>query len=242
LNPESAVALVTGGATRVGRAISLALAARNATVAIHYRSSDREAREVTDLINNSGGNAHCFQADLSDPDQIDSLVPAVIKQFGSLNVLINSASVYVQGGLDSTTRTDWEQNMLVHAWAPFRLSQMMIAALEDAPGKVININDAKLVKPNRFAYSVSKASLVAVTRTLAAAVGPNVQVNQVALGAILPPSDLAEDRVAAIAKTIPAQRWGHPDDVTAAILHLIESDYINAETIHIDGGFNGTNG
>jgi glucose 1-dehydrogenase len=211
-------------------------------VAIHYRSSDREAREVADLITQSGGKAHCFQADLSDPDKIDSLVPQVSEQFSTLNVLINSASVYAQGGLDTTTRADWEQNMMVHAWAPFRLSQMMIAALGDSPGKVININDTKLVKPNRFAYSVSKASLAAITRTLAAAVGPNVQVNQVALGAILPPSDLAEDRVAAIAKTIPAQRWGHPEDVTAAIIHLIESDYISAETIHIDGGSNGTSG
>lgn len=242
MNPESAVALVTGGATRVGRAISLALAARNATVAIHYRSSDREAREVAELITQSGGQVHCFQADLTDPAQIDSLVPNVIDQFGKLNVLINSASVYVQGGLETTTRADWEQNMTVHAWAPFRLSQMMIAALGDAPGKVININDTKLVKPNRFAYGVSKAALAAITRTLAAAVGPNVQVNQVALGAILPPSGLAEDRVAAIARTVPAQRWGHPDDVTSAIINLIESDYISAETIHIDGGSNGTLG
>ena len=242
MNPESAVALVTGGATRVGRAISLALAARNADVAIHYRSSDREAREVADLIIDSGGTAHCFQADLSDPDQIDTLVPSVIEQFGKLDVLINGASIYEQGGLRTTTRAEWEQNMMVHTWAPFRLSQMMVAALGDAPGKVININDVKLVKPNRFAYSVSKASLAALTLTLAAAVGPNIQVNQIALGAILPPPDLAEDRVAAIAKLIPAKRWGHPDDVTAAIINLIESDYISAETIHIDGGSSGTTG
>jgi len=242
LNPESAVALVTGGATRVGRAISLALAAQNAAVAIHYRSSDVEAREVAELISQSGGRVRCFQADLSDPAQIDSLIPNVIDQFGNLNVLINSASVYAHGDLVTTTRADWEQNMTVHGWAPFRLAQMMIAALGDAPGKVININDAKLVKPNRFAYGVSKASLTAITRSLAAAVGPNVQVNQVALGAILPPSDLAEDRIAAIARTVPAQRWGHPDDVTSAIINLIESDYISAETIHIDGGSNGTLG
>jgi len=242
LNPDSAVALVTGGATRVGRAITLALGARNASVAIHYRSSDREAQEVADLVRESGGHAECFRADLSDPDQIDSLVPAVIAKFGQLNVLINSASIYDQGGLEATSRADWELNMMVHAWAPFRLSQMMIATLEDAPGKVININDIKLVRPNRLAYGVSKASLAAVTRSLAAAVGPNIQVNQVALGAILPPPTLAEDRVAAIAKLIPAQRWGDPDDVATAIIHLIESDYISAETINIDGGSSGTSG
>ncbi len=242
MNPESAIALVTGGGTRVGRAISLALAAHGASVAIHYRSSDREAREVAELISQSGGNAHCFQADLSDPDQIDSLVPDVTGHFGGLKILINSASVYDQGDLETTTRADWELNMRVHSWVPFRLSQMMIAALGDAPGKIINVNDTKLVKPNRFAYSVSKSALSAVTRTLAAAVGPNVQVNQVALGAILPPEDLAEDRVSAIAKTVPAGRWGHPDDVTTAIIYLIENDYISAETLHIDGGSNGTIG
>ncbi len=142
--------------------------------------------------------------------------------------------------MDDTTRAEWDENMTVHAWAPFRLAQLMARQLGDSPGKIINLNDAHLVRPKRFAYGVSKAALSAVTRSLAGAVGPNIQVNELALGAILPPPDWSDERIQNLTAGIPAQRWGSPDDVADTVIALIRNDYINAETIHIDGGVTGT--
>lgn len=240
MNPDGAVALVTGGATRVGRAIAIALAAKGANVAIHYRGSAEQAESAAETIAAAGGTAAIFQADLTVPAELDGLIPLVTKRFGSLNILINSASIYRRVSMDDTDRADWDENMALHAWAPFRLAQLMSRQLGDSPGKIININDAHLTRPKRFAYGVSKSALSAVTRSLAGAVGPNVQVNELALGAILPPPDWSEDRIQALTADIPARRWGSPDDVAGAIIGLIGNDYINAETIHVDGGVTGT--
>ena len=198
------------------------------------------ARDQYDNTNDSGGNAAIFQANLVIEEELDALVPAVTDQFGSLNILINSASVYRQVSMDETDRAEWDENMALHAWAPFRLSQIMVRELGDSPGKIVNINDAHLTRPSRFAYGVSKAALSAITRSLAGAVGPNVQVNELALGAILPPPDWSDERIQRLTAGIPAQRWGSPADVAEAIIALIRNDYINAETIHIDGGVTGT--
>ena len=240
MNPDGAVALVTGGAARVGRAISLGLAAEGARLAIHYRGSAEEAKAAVDEINGAGGSAASFQADLTVPDELDALIPAITEALGSPAILVNSASIYRQVSMDETDRTEWDENIAVHAWAPFRLAQLMVRQLGDSPGKIINVNDARLARPSRFAYGVSKAALSAVTRSLAGAVGPNVQVNEVALGAILPPPDWSEDRIQRLTAGIPAGRWGSPEDVANAIIALIRNDYINAETIHVDGGVSGT--
>ncbi len=240
MNPDGAVALVTGGATRVGRVIALALAAEGTTVAIHYRGSAEEAMSAEAEISATGGTAAIFQADLTVPTELDGLIPLVAMRFGSPSILINSASIYRQVSMDNTSSAEWDENMTVHAWAPFRLAQLMVRQLGDSPGKIININDAHLVRPKRFAYGVSKAALSAITRSLAGAVGPKVQVNELALGAILPPPGWSEERIQKLTADIPARRWGSPDDVAGAIIALIRNDYINAETIHIDGGVTGT--
>jgi NAD(P)-dependent dehydrogenase (short-subunit alcohol dehydrogenase family) len=240
MNPEGAIALVTGGATRVGRVIASALAAEGAAVAIHYRASAEEAKTAFNEISAAGGTAAIFQADLTVEEQLDALIPAVTDRLGPPSILINSASIYRQVSMDATDRADWDENMAVHAWAPFRLAQLMVRQLGESPGKIINVNDAHLARPRRFAYGVSKAALSAVTRSLAGAVGPNVQVNEVALGAILPPPDWSEERIQRLTASIPARRWGSPDDVAGAIIALIRSDYISAETIHVDGGATGT--
>ncbi|MCH7739522.1 MAG: SDR family oxidoreductase [Chloroflexi bacterium] len=240
MNPEGAVALVTGGATRVGRVIAAALAAEGVSIAIHYRGSAEEAKTAATEISAAGGTAAIFQADLTVEDQLDALIPAITHRFGSLNILINSASIYRQVPMDETDRAEWDENIALHAWAPFRLAQLMVRQLDGSPGKIINLNDAHLARPQRFAYGVSKAALSAITRSLAGAVGPNIQVNELALGAILPPPDWSEERIQKLTAKIPARRWGSPDDVARAIIALIRSDYINAETIHVDGGVTGT--
>ncbi|MCH7735232.1 MAG: SDR family oxidoreductase [Chloroflexi bacterium] len=240
MNPQGAVALVTGGATRVGRVIVSVLAAEGVTVAIHYRGSAEEAKSAAAEISAAGGTAAIFQADLTIQEELDALISAVTDRFGPPNILVNSASIYRQVSMDETDRAEWDVNMALHAWAPFRLAQLMVRQLDGSPGKIINLNDAHLARPRRFAYGVSKATLSAVTRSLAGAVGPNVQVNELALGAILPPPDWSEERIQKLTADIPARRWGSPDDVARAIIALIRSDYINAETIHIDGGVTGT--
>jgi NAD(P)-dependent dehydrogenase (short-subunit alcohol dehydrogenase family) len=173
---------------------------------------------------------------LTDQAELEGLIPAITARFGQPNILINSASIYRTAPLADTTRAEWDENMAVHAWAPLRLSQILLQGLGSSPGKIINMNDAHPTRPNRFAYGVSKSALSAVTRTLAAAAGPYVQVNELALGAILPPPGLSPDRVDAIIERVPAQRWGSAEEIVSVVLSLIENDYINGERIHVDGG------
>ncbi len=234
------VVLVTGGAKRVGRAIVLRLAASGAVIAVHCNTSEGPARETVDAISTAGGRARTFVADLQDQDAVQALVPTVIDALGSLNVLVNNASVFRQVPMAKTARDDWEESMALHVWAPFRLSQAMIEGLGDRPGKIINLNDARQARPNQFAYGVSKSALSGLTRSLAAAAGPNIQVNEIALGAILPPPGSSPAQVARLAAGSPARRWGSPDEVASLVEALIENDFINGETIHIDGGRAGT--
>ena len=233
---SGSVALVTGGAARIGREISVQFAQRGAAVAVHYRRSEQPAQETRADIEASGGISDLFQADLTDQGDLEELIPAVTRRFGQPNILINSASIYRTAPLADTTRAEWDENMTVHAWVPFRLSQILLQGLGSAPGKIINMNDAHPTRPNRFAYGVSKSALSAITRTLAASAGPNVQVNELALGAILPPPGLSQDRVDAIVERVPAERWGSAEEIVSVVLSLIENDYINGERIHVDGG------
>ena len=240
METQGSVVLVTGGAKRIGRAIATHLAARGGTVAVHYHASTREAEGTVAAIREAGGTARSFGADFRDQGAVQALIPRVADAFGALNVLVNGASAFRQVDLAATTRADIEESLAVHLWAPLRLSQAMLERLGDAPGKIINLNDARQARPRQFAYGVGKAALSGLTRSMAAAAGPHVQVNEIALGAVLPPEGMSAQRVEQLARAAPARRLGRPQEVADLVEALIENDYINGETVHLDGGRTGS--
>jgi len=240
MNTQNKVVLVTGAGVRVGKVIARRLADSGARVAVHYRNSETETREFVDEIVSGGGQADMFQAELGDRVQVESLVPAVVERFGSLDILINSASVFEDRWLDETDDANWDMNFAVNVTAPFVLSRSMAKHLDGKPGKIVSLTDWKTTRPKRFAYGVSKAALSGLTRSLAAALAPSIQVNEVALGAILLPVTAEPDEDAALSEKLasrtPLGRLGTPEEVAHVVMTLIENDYITGETIYVDGG------
>ncbi len=233
------VALVTGAGHRLGRAIALALAGRGMDVAVHYHRSRREAHVTLHAIRELGSRAELFQADLSDAAAARALPLAVAEAFGRLDVLVNSAGIMVRATVEETTPELWDQVMDTNLRSMFFTTQGALPALRAAAGRVINLADVGGLEPwpRYAAHCVSKAGVVMLTRTLARALAPDVTVNAVAPGAVLPPDDWDAAAREHLARTTPLGRLGGPQDVTAAVLYLLEGgDYVTGETIVVDGG------
>ncbi len=229
--------LITGAARRVGRAMALAVARAGGVVLLHYARSEADARSAQAEIQANGGVAHLLQADLADPVQVQSLIPRAL-EWGPLYGLVHNASVFEPLSLQQTSLDAWEQHMAVHATAPFLLSQAFAASLEPGqPGRIVTMLDWRVLRPvdDHFPYTISKAALAALTRSLAAALAPHVTVNGIALGAILPPSDGGENP--ALLQSVPAGRWASLEEVNQTLLFLLDGPtYITGEIIHLDGG------
>lgn len=232
-------ALVTGSARRIGRATALELARLGARVAVHYRSSEDEARDTEARIGSLGGEAALFRADLIEPEAPGRLIDAVLDRFGALDILVNNASVFSPGSLEDTTLRLWDAQMDANARAPFFVAQAASRAmLQQEAGKIINIADpaGEAIWTAYFPYSVSKAALLGVTRGLARALAPKIQVNAVSPGPVHFPADYTDaQKQFAIDRTL-LKRAGSPEDVVRAIIFLIDNDYITGEVIHVDGG------
>ncbi len=232
-------ALVTGAGHRIGRAIALGLSEAGARVGVHYLSSNDAAAETVRMVEAMGNEAASFRADLCDPAQCSALIRSVSERMGPVRVLVNNASVFGRRALPETSADDWDHYFAVNVRAPFLLTQAMATSLAPGvSGKVINLGDWRTARKDRFAYGASKAALSGLTRSLAYALAPSIQVNEVALGAILPPADI-EAGLEAQARdrgTIPAGRTGTLNEVVQAVLALCHNDYITGERIHVDGG------
>ena len=160
-------------------------------------------------------------------------------RFGHFDVLVNNASLFGKQEIDETTVEDWDLYFAVNVRAPFFLSKALKDGLpEGSPGKVINVGDWRTSRRDRFPYGASKAALSGLTRSLAVALAPTIQVNEIALGAILPPVDRPQNPARADIKMDlgPADRMGTLNEVAAAMLSLIDNDFITGETLHVDGG------
>jgi len=233
------VALITGSAKRIGSRIAIELAKRGARIAVHYRSSRHEAEETTKTIRSSGGEAVTFQADLTQIPAVDKLFRDIRTAFGGLDILVNSASIFEPSTVQETNPEQWDAQMDSNARAPFFVAQQAASLmLARGHGKIINIADVagEVIWPAYFAYSVSKAALIAVNRGLAKSYAPHVQVNAIAPGPILFPENYTEQqKKAAIERTL-LKREGSPQDIVNAVVFLIENDYITGELIHVDGG------
>ena len=227
--------LITGAARRIGRIFALASARAGADVVIHHGHSDAEAEMLRDEIKGLGRHAWIFKADLNDSLQAQNLV-ARIGESTPLHGLVNSAAVFEPLSLDQTTLEDWQRNIAINLTAPFLLSKAFARQAKDG-GRIVNILDWRALRPgaDHFPYTISKASLAAMTKSLAVALAPDIPVNGLALGAILPPADGAAN--AEILKNVPMKRWAQEDEIEQALIFLLTCPaYITGEIIHVDGG------
>jgi pteridine reductase len=234
------VALVTGAGRRLGRAIALALADRGAILAIHYRNSKAEAEAVVAQIQSAGGRAQIFHADLENVTEIERMTAEVVAAFGRIDVLINSASIFVKKSLEEITERDWDSNFDTNLKAPFFLSKFAGASMrQNGAGKIINLGDSAAIRPykNFIPYSISKAGLIGLTRSLAKALAPEVQVNCIALGPVMPPDHYDAAEIDRLRKLTLTKRLGTAEDVARAVLFLCEgTDFATGSTLMLEGG------
>lgn len=239
MDPNAKVSLVTGAGRRIGRALALALGDTGCRVAVHYNHSEQDANETASLIKAMGNEVITVKADLEDPTQVEDLAVQVNEQLGPIEIIVNNASVFDKVGLKEVSAEELDRHFAINVRAPFLLAKSMNEQLTTgSPGKIISLNDWRKARPTRFAYGVTKSALSGLTRTLALSMAPNVQVNEIALGAILPPADLPIDRPRdkIIINLGPADRMGSLNEVADAMMMLIQNDFITGETINVDGG------
>jgi len=229
--------LITGGARRIGRSFSIACAAAGADIILTHAHSPVEAGKVQQEIQRLGRRAWIIQADFSNAEQAISVIRRATEQ-GPLFGLINNAAIFAPVRLSETSLASWEEHLRINLTAPFLLSQGFAAALQPGEkGRIVNILDWRAIRPGRdhFPYTISKAGLAALTRSLALSLAPAITVNGLALGAILPPA--GEDFDPQLVKRVPAQRWADLQEVDQALLFLLTGpEYITGEIIHVDGG------
>jgi pteridine reductase len=215
------------------------VAERGATLAIHYNESASGAEELRKEIRDAGGTAEVFRADLSNPEAAKGLPRQVAEQFGHLDVLINSAGIMKSATVEETTPALWDEVMAVNLRSAFFTVQGALPWLKPARGKVVNLADVGGLEPwpRYSAHCVSKAGVVMLTQVLARALAPEITVNAVAPGAVLPPDSWGKDALDHLAASTPLKRLGSPQDVVSAVLYLLEDgDYVTGQTLVVDGG------
>ena len=233
------IAIVTGGGVRVGRAISLGLAAVGADVAIHYRRSREEAATVASQLRSAGRRSVVLEGDLARPEDCRKVVAGAMREFGGLDFLVHSAANFHRAALEDTDETLWDSAMNVNARAGFLLAREAAATLRERRGRVVLISDflAETPERNYFAHSVSKAAVEGLVRALAVALAPEVAVNGIAPGTVLLPEGTTAEEAERLARRLPTKRIGSAEDVAAAVVFLCAGPaFLTGQVIRVDGG------
>ena len=232
-------ALITGGAKRIGAAIARSLAQEGIDLILHYRSSKSEAEKLAEeLTTEFGVSVDLVQADLLNKKSVDAMVEKVKGKIDQLDILVNNASMFNKEGLFSLSPQNLWDNIQVHALHPFLLTQAFFSK-ESTGGNVINFLDTRIYGYDfeHVPYHLSKKMLHSFTKMLAFELAPNVRVNAIAPGPVLPPVDGDADRVGAVTARTPLRRFGSPDNVTQTVLFYLRNDFITGQVICVDGGF-----
>lgn len=246
MNLADKVALVTGAAHRVGKAIALALAREGMNVVVHYGSSSEEAQQTVREIKSLGGRALPFQADLRQPEQIEALFAAAAQEFGRLDVLVNSAANFIKEPFEAVTLESWTSAFQTNLRAPFLCMQHAARLMRRTPrpptepAAIVNISDLLGVfpRPDFVQHGTAKAALIHLTQVAAVALGPEIRVNAVAPGAVLPPQGREGDAAwwQRMGERVPLRRTGDPGDVAQTVVFLARMDYLTGVLIPVDGG------
>jgi pteridine reductase len=235
-NLHGKTALVTGAALRIGREIALALARAGVDVAIHFRQSEKQAEELREELVSLGVRAWLFQADFSDTAASQQLIPEVLAASGSLDILVNSASLFLPSTIQNLDFEGLMQHIQVNAWTPFALSREF--ACHTGSGKIINLLDSRIAGTDRShaSYIISKQIFAYLMNMMALEFAPRITVNGVAPGLILPPAGKDASYLNELAQTIPLKRHGEPADIADAVMYLLNSNFLTGQVIFVDGG------
>jgi pteridine reductase len=235
---DAPVALVTGGAVRVGRAITLALAEAGYDVVVNFRSSEGPAREVAELLEERGRRSWLVQGDLGDPATAERLAEAVREGPGHLELLVNSAANFDATSLLDVDADRWDSVHDVNLRGPHLLTRACADLLRASHGAVVNIADHMGITPwVRYGHhSVAKAAVIHLTKVQALALAPEVRVNSIAPGLVLAPDEMDEEKLSAEIERAPLKRAGTPQDVAEAVLFLARAPYVTGHLLVVDGG------
>ena len=239
MNLKNRTVLVTGAGVRLGQAIAVSLSQQGMRLALHYHQSLEGAKETLDLIGGDTKKHGCFQADLRQVSKIELLIQHIEEQLGQIDVLINNAADFFPTPIGEVRESEWDHLISLNLKAPFFLSQLVGSSmLKQGQGKIVNIVDVAAERPwpQFLPYCASKAGLISLTKGLAKALAPAVQVNAVAPGTMLPPpqsSLFSEDL--AIERSL-LKKMGHPDDIAKAVTYLLENDFVTGTVLPVDGG------
>lgn len=233
------LALITGGAVRIGRAIALHLAKRGLSVAIQYRGSKAEAEATVAEILSMGVRGACFQASLTEHPEVEGLFPAVNHAMGRVTCLINNASTFVDDRIETLSEESWNKHMAVNLKAPLFLAQAFAAQLPaEKTGNIINIVDQRVLRPNPlfFSYTLSKSALLAATKTMAQGLAPRIRVNAIGPGPTLRSSYQSEEDFEHECRSTPLGHGTTPEEVANAISFILNSPAMTGQMIALDGG------
>jgi NAD(P)-dependent dehydrogenase (short-subunit alcohol dehydrogenase family) len=236
---EGLTALVTGAGLRVGAVIATALAHRGANVGVHYNRSREAAETVAARVRELGRTAWLVSVDQAQWPAIEQACRELWDATGGIDVLVNSAAIFPRTPFEEITEADWDLVLDVNLKGPFAFARCLGLRMKArGRGKIINIGDTlgERIVPTLLPYGIAKAGVAAMTRGLARALAPEVQVNAIEPGAVLFPEGASEEHKIAVLKRIPLRRVGSPDDIARAVLFFIENDYVTGTVLPVDGG------
>lgn len=236
-NLQGKIALVTGASRRIGRAIAIALAEEGVHIVAHdHRGLEPETIKVCDEVIGCGAKAWRVIADLERPEEYETLIVRALKTAGSIDIVINNASIFSTSTLMDLDFGDLTRYMQVNAWAPFVISREFARLV--GRGKIINLLDTKIhgYDQTHVAYILSKHMLSVLTRMCALGYAPGITVNAVAPGLILPPLGKDESYLEQLSHAVPLKRHGGPGDIANTVIYLLKSDFVTGQVIFVDGG------
>ncbi len=232
-------ALVTGAGRRIGRAIALMLGAEGWAVAVHYHRSRQDAESVVGDIVAAGGRAAAVAADLAREAEVKKLVPRAVDALGPLGCLVNNAAVFENDLALSVTRESWDRHLDTNLRAPFVLMQEFARQLPaEAAGAVVNLLDERVwsLTPYFVSYTVSKAALWALTRSMALALAPRIRVNGIGPGPTLPSPRQTEEQFRRQSEAMPLRRGTSPEEIAQAVRFILAAPAMTGQMIALDGG------
>ncbi len=237
---QNQVALVTGAGRRIGREIALTLGRAGASVIVNYHQSKAGAQATAREIARGGGQAIPWRADVSRPEQVRAMFRAAEKRFGQLDVLVNNAAVFFPASWEKLTSKDWDRILGVNLKGVFFCAQAAGRIMQrQKRGRIINLSSLGALQawPAYMHYCSSKAGVIMLTRCLAKALAPHIQVNSVAPGTILFPGQEPAGRMERVIRSTPLRRAGRAQDIAAMVLFLAtQGDYITGQVFVVDGG------
>jgi pteridine reductase len=240
MNLAGKTALVTGGARRVGRELTIALSRAGANVVVNYHNSAAEADQLVAELTASGVNASSCQADVSRSEHIRALIDHVSDRHGQLDILVNSASRFESAPFADIEEADWRRVLDVNLTGPFLLCQAALPLLRAGSGtaNIVNIVDLSALQPwpSYAHHAVSKAGLLHLTKVMARALAPKIRVNAIAPGTVLPPDGYDGTAGDGTSDRRVVGPMGSPEDVVKALFYLIENEFVTGQALVVDGG------